>query len=69
MRDLDPLGRVLRDFAYEDRGYRNECWITRLKPENKGYVRVTREKLLGHRLTYSAYRGDVPDGLVLDHLC
>jgi hypothetical protein len=58
--------------THEDRGFRNDCWIPKLRPGNNWYVPVKHpdgSRTLGHRLTYSQYRGDVPAGLELDHLC
>jgi hypothetical protein len=44
----------------------NECWvfIARTKedyPRFQGY--------LTHRIAYHLYKGEVPDGLTIDHLC
>jgi len=48
------------------------CWLTTYKPMSAGYVLVgvaDQGKVLGHRLTYEHYRGPIPEGLELDHLC
>ena len=48
------------------------CWVSSFKPINTGYTMVSvgpgRFKL-AHRFTYEYYRGPIPDGLELDHLC
>lgn len=46
------------------------CWEWR-GPFTHGYARVCvdRKRYRGHRLAYRLWRGEIPDGLVLDHLC
>ena len=47
------------------------CW-NRMRGNNKlGYsqIHVGRRTLASHRLSYEIYRGEIPSGLVLDHLC
>lgn len=53
------------------------CWIwtAYLKPEGYGMIHTGSEKLktskpsLAHRVAYEFYRGSIPEGLELDHLC
>jgi hypothetical protein len=49
------------------------CWLwTGYKRHGgKGYgeIRISGRKWLTHRAAYYAWRGPVPDGLELDHLC
>lgn len=51
------------------------CWIWLGALTKKGYgvlTRGTRERhkaLAAHRYFYALYRGSIPDGLQLDHLC
>lgn len=48
------------------------CWIWQggINPENGyGYTRAGGRVRSVHRLLYEALVGEVPDGLVLDHLC
>lgn len=50
------------------------CWIW-LGAENLGYGRVyfgkrsKRRSKMAHRMSYELVRGQIPDGLVIDHLC
>jgi len=49
-----------------------ECWVwTGAKSDGYGQVRLKGNARSGyvHRLVYEHYRGPVPDGLQIDHLC
>ena len=64
------LERIVSRFTEQPNG----CWHHSSKPNNKGYA-VTRigwpvvkgEKI--HRLSWMYFNGDIPEGMVLDHLC
>lgn len=47
------------------------CWVWQLKPGIGGYgdVKVGRTTRKAHVLMYNLFRGEVPKGLQLDHLC
>jgi hypothetical protein len=47
------------------------CWVWTGPIEKDGYgtVRIAGKKIRVHRLVYTLLVGDIPDGLVLDHLC
>ena len=48
------------------------CWIWQAAVSAPGYgVFMLSDKnlVLAHRLAYTLFRGPIPDGLVLDHLC
>lgn len=47
------------------------CWTAPQKPTTEGYVRVDikGKRVLLHRLTYETFKGKIPKGLVIDHLC
>ena len=47
------------------------CQILETKPNSLGYSQITiKGKFwLGHRLAYTLAFGEIPEGLVLDHLC
>lgn len=48
----------------------NGCWIWTKSLDKCGYGQLyTRETRLAHRIAYTAWRGDIPRGLQLDHLC
>ncbi|MFI9344962.1 HNH endonuclease signature motif containing protein [Streptomyces sp. NPDC052773] len=49
------------------------CWLWTASFNNTGYGRLrehpTNRTLLAHRVSYEAFIGPIPQGLVLDHLC
>lgn len=47
------------------------CWLWRGCVSSNGYGIVNRNKknILVHRYSYSHYKGPIPEGLVIDHLC
>lgn len=52
--------------------HRCGCWEWTGPTTDKGYARISQSKtswVLGHRLFFEIFRGKVPDGLDLDHLC
>lgn len=65
--------RISSNTIVDQRG----CWVWQRTINSEGYAaigispgggaaQVTR---LGHRVSYETFRGPIPDGLVLDHLC
>lgn len=53
----------------------NGCWIWRKRLSNVGYGQIGVRRPEGvrtmsaHRVSYEAFVGPIPDGLVIDHLC
>jgi hypothetical protein len=49
----------------------NGCWLWAGYVNERGYARLTyRGKIYrAHRFSYEAFVGEIPEGLVLDHLC
>jgi len=47
------------------------CWIWRASLDTHGYGhgRFRGRLRLAHRISYELFVGEIPDGLVLDHLC
>lgn len=47
------------------------CWLWVGTFGNRGYgmLAVDRYPQLAHRLAYECWKGSIPDGLVIDHLC
>ena len=51
------------------------CWGWRGSVGNHGYGRIRKRddgrqtELLAHRYSYELFRGRIPDGLCIDHLC
>lgn len=50
---------------------RTQCWEWMLgsNPAGYGRCRVLGRAHMVHRLSYSAFNGEIPEGLVIDHLC
>ena len=55
----------------EDRDHVTPCCISQLKKNKDGYAveKVGGRSVLAHRAAYERVRGEVEDGLELDHLC
>jgi hypothetical protein len=53
----------------------NGCWyLGNTKPNNKGYATTkigwpNSKTVKGHKLSWIFYYGDIPKGMVIDHLC
>ena len=47
------------------------CWLWMAGLNHNGYGQIMREgkKVAAHRASYELYRGPIPPGLQLDHLC
>jgi hypothetical protein len=60
---------VERAMHYVQKGA--ECWEWVGSRDRMGYGRISVSGIpvLAHRLVYEAHRGDIPEGLELDHLC
>lgn len=61
----DPLDRLFRMLSDQ-----NGCWVHR-SPDRAGYGRIWASDRLqyAHRYAYERIRGQIPSGLVVDHLC
>lgn len=61
------------EYREEDRGYSTRCWIWQRARDSKGYgsqyVPALKTRKHAYRLYYERFRGPVPVGLELDHLC
>lgn len=57
------LSRILKD--------RNGCWNYTRSKSKKGYGKLSAwgKFMLAHRVSYIVFRGEIPKGLFLDHLC
>jgi hypothetical protein len=64
------LERIVNRFVKQPNG----CWHHPSNPGSKGYA-VTKigwpvsKSILTHRLSWMYYKGDMPDDMVIDHLC
>lgn len=47
------------------------CWLWLGSIQSNGYPRLKRggRQFGAHRLVYEAFKGPIPEGLVIDHLC
>ncbi|MBF4998641.1 HNH endonuclease [Nocardia sp. BSTN01] len=47
------------------------CWVWQGRRSSKGYGYIDRkgQGFRAHRVSYTVFRGQIPGGLVLDHLC
>lgn len=57
-----------RDYTVTEAGHTTPCWLWNHSLSDQGYGRVGRHDY-AHRETYRDRHGDIPVGLVLDHLC
>lgn len=72
----DPLGDTAtpprEKFMWHVRVDENiGCWIWTGSKNERGYGRIRRNGKIhrAHRYAYELFRGPIPDGLVIDHLC
>jgi hypothetical protein len=70
MRDVTPSElpwRIAEKIKVADNG----CWVWTAFVQSNGYGKYNfRDAVwLAHRVTYTLLRGEIPDGLVIDHLC
>jgi hypothetical protein len=49
----------------------DNCWLWDASTKEKGYANFQFEqrRVAGHRWAYKTFRGEIPEGLTLDHLC
>lgn len=49
----------------------NGCWVWQLRITSDGYssYEINRKSISGHRYYYEKYKGKIPKGLQIDHLC
>ncbi len=66
------LARLLGERVLKGAYISGECWLAGFGVHsNHGYASVTRHRLSysAHRVVYVYLRGEIPEGLQLDHLC
>jgi hypothetical protein len=67
--------RKATKFLPEDRGHSTPCWMWQLWTTHEGYgkLSITRDRKvtskLAHRWMYERFKGPIPVGMQLDHLC
>lgn len=64
---VDILTRIARSIFKDSRG----CWLWNLRKARGGYgqIKFKGKSVPAHRVAYEAFRGTIPVGLTLDHLC
>lgn len=67
LKDIIQLNTVDSDTTYEG----SPCWVWRRWKTTQGYggVMVAGKRWTAHRLAYELWKGPIPEGLQLDHLC
>ncbi len=68
-----PIKERLLDLIDKDR----DCWVWTGSTNHAGYGRLTtgsrtdntRRTRSAHRVSYEVFKGEIPDGLTIDHLC
>lgn len=75
-RDVSPIDsrirkRIAERMVIQDMGYKTPCWISTRAAQPNGYTRMYAKgkARLTHRVSYEAWHGPIPNGLVIDHLC
>ncbi len=71
MMDDDTTTWAARFWAKVERGDDGECWLWRptAASGNYGKMWVAHRHHQAHRLAWRLLRGEIPDGLHIDHLC
>lgn len=67
-RDHMPAADKVRLYSTVDA---NGCWIWQRSLYPAGYAQISHggKSTTGHRVSYEAFKGPIPDGLHIDHLC
>jgi hypothetical protein len=62
-----PLERFKKKYIVDDSG----CWLWQgsMQPNGYGKFSLNSQTYYAHRASYILHVGEIPDGLVLDHLC
>ena len=68
---LEKIKDIQRFVGKIDFGAYDECWnwMGQCKPKRYGQFKSNGRTLLAHRTSYELFRGEIPEGLVIDHLC
>lgn len=66
-RDSDPVLRFHERIIKHETG----CWFWQAKLNAQGYAtfKVSGKVVMVHRWVYETFKGPIPEGLVVDHLC
>ena len=66
----EQLQKIINRIEPQESG----CWWYSAAPNTKGYAQTrigwpTIKSMLVHHLSWIYYKGDIPEGMVIDHLC
>lgn len=66
-----PIRRLLEATVLTPGPLSTPCWVSTYAPNRSGHTRIKANdvRVMSHRFSYEHFRGPVPDGLDLDHLC
>jgi len=66
-RNYDPIFRFNQRIIKDESG----CWIWQGKLSTNGYAvfKFHKRNVQVHRWAYETYKGSIPEGMVVDHLC
>ena len=64
-----PISPVIRFFKKVKLGQFCWEWISAKTPHGYGVMTVDRKVIYAHRFSYEIFKGKIPEGLHLDHLC
>lgn len=65
--DATVRDRIMARSRQDDSG----CWLWTgfMRPDGYANSRYKWHKTLAHRVSYMAFKGPIPEGLVIDHIC
>lgn len=65
--NLTAEQRITKSVVIDEAG----CWIWQKGKNQYGYgqIRLDKKRWLVHRLTYTLFVGEIPEGMDIDHLC
>jgi hypothetical protein len=66
------MQKIFENIEIEDRGYdKGVCWIWKKALDSNGYgmTSVGGKLIRLHRLSFTEFRGTIPAGWTIDHLC
>lgn len=64
--------RIVSRMRIEDHGFSSPCWVSNRAKCRGGYTQFVYpggRHTQTHRAAYELFVGDIPEGLVIDHLC
>lgn len=64
---MSPIQRLMMQIAVDENG----CWVWQGATNKGGYgrIHVNKKPIVVHRFAYEFYKGTIPPGLEVDHLC